>query len=77
MKAKLAMVCIKQDNGSYFAICPDIKGCFTQGDTYDDACKLLQELAEATVQEDYDEDEKEFILQPKNRIFSEFEIEVK
>ena len=77
MKAKLSMICIKQENGSYFAMCPDIKGCFTQGSTYDEACSLLQELAEITIQEDLNDDDKEYILLPKTRIFSEFEVNVK
>ena len=37
MIAKLSMICSKQNNGAYFAMCPEIKGCFTQGDTYEEA----------------------------------------
>ena len=35
MTAKLSMICSMQSNGTYFAMCPEIKGCFTQGDTYE------------------------------------------
>jgi len=42
MIAKLSMICSKQSNGSYFAICPEIKGCFTQGDTYEEAAANLK-----------------------------------
>ena len=76
MKAKLSMICIEQSNGSFFAECPDIDGCFTQGDTYEQACSNLKELIEITIDEDLNDEEKEFILTPKTRIFSEFEIDV-
>jgi len=35
IKSKLSIVCSKQSNGSFFAICPEIKGCFTQEDLQD------------------------------------------
>jgi len=34
MTLKLSVICKKQNNGSYFAQCPELRGCFTQGDTY-------------------------------------------
>ena len=77
MKAKLSMICIEQSNGSFFAECPDVEGCFTQGDTYEQACSNLKELVEITIDEDLDDAEKEFILSSKTRIFSEFEVDVK
>jgi len=39
MTAKLSIICSKQDNDTYFAVCPEIKGCFTQGDTYEEALR--------------------------------------
>ena len=64
MIAKLSMICSKQDNGAYFAICPEIKGCFTQGDTYEEAAVNLKELVEITVQEELtEESEANQILQ--------------
>ncbi|MDR0496505.1 MAG: type II toxin-antitoxin system HicB family antitoxin [Treponema sp.] len=53
MIAKLSMVCSEQSNGSYFAICQEIKGCFTQGDTYEEACANLKELVEITIKEEF------------------------
>ncbi|MDR3021021.1 MAG: type II toxin-antitoxin system HicB family antitoxin [Treponema sp.] len=49
MTAKLSMICSKQSNGAYFAICPEIKGCFTQGDTYEEAYTNLKELVDITI----------------------------
>ena len=74
MVAKLSMICSKQSNGAYFAICPEIKGCFTQGDTYEEAFANLKELVEITVREELQEEELQDILLAKAKIFSEFEI---
>ena len=76
MNAKLSMICSKQDNGAYFAICPEIKGCFTQGDTYEEAYINLKELVEITIREDLTEEDIDEILLSKTKIFSEFEVAV-
>ena len=76
MIAKLSMICSKQDNGAYFAICPEIKGCFTQGDTYEEAAANLKELVEITVKEELTEEDIKEILLSKVKIFSELEIVV-
>ena len=76
MNAKLSVICSKQNNGAYFAICPEIKGCFTQGDTYEEACANLKELVEITIKEEMNEEDIEGILLSKTKIFSEFEIAV-
>ena len=73
MIAKLSMICSKQSNGSYFAICPEIKGCFTQGDTYEEAAANLKELVEITIKEDLTGDMREVLLS-ESKIFSEFEV---
>ena len=76
MTAKLSIICSKQSNGSYYAICPEIKGCFTQGDTYEEAYINLKELVEITIKEEFTNDDIEDILLSKSKIFSEFEIAV-
>ena len=76
MTAKLSMICSKQSNGAYFAVCPEIKGCFTQGDSYEEAVSNLKELVEITVKEELTDEEIQDILLTKAKIFSEFEIAV-
>jgi len=76
MNAKLSMICTKQSNGSYFAICPEIKSCFTQGDTYEEAFANLKELVEITIKEEPAKVDLEEILMAKTKIFSEFEVAV-
>jgi predicted RNase H-like HicB family nuclease len=74
--AKLSMICTKQNNGTYFAVCPEVKGCFTQGDTYEQAYNNLLDLVKITIHEEMTDDEKEYISQTKSVIFSEFEVAV-
>jgi predicted RNase H-like HicB family nuclease len=76
MAAKLSMVCSIQSNGSYFAICPELKSCFTQGDSYEEACYNLKELVDITIREEMTEEDIKEIQLSKNKIFSEFEIAV-
>ena len=76
MTIKMSMVCSKQSNGSFFAICPEIKGCFTQGDTYEEAASNLKELVEITIKEDLTNEDMQEILSAKTKIFSEFEVVV-
>ena len=75
MSAKLSMICSKQSNGSYFAICPEIKSCYTQGDNYEDAAANLRELVEITLKE-FSEDEIQDFLFSETKIFSEFVVAV-
>ena len=76
MTAKLSIICSKQSNGAYYAICPEIRSCFTQGDTYEEAYNNLKELAEITIREELTNEDIEEILLSKSKIFSEFEIAV-
>ena len=76
MTAKLSMICSKQSNGAYFAMCPEIKGCFTQGDTYEETAANLIELVKITLKEDISDEEMQNIISSKTKIFSEFEIAV-
>jgi predicted RNase H-like HicB family nuclease len=33
----------KEDDGGYHVFCPALRGCHTQGDTYDDALKNIRD----------------------------------
>ena len=76
MIAKLSMICSVQNNGAYFAVCPELKGCFTQGDTYEEAYTNLKELVDITIKEELTEEDIEEILLSKTKIFSELEVAV-
>lgn len=58
MKLYNFSIVIEQDKDGYFAFCPDLQGCYTQGDTYEeamvnikDAIKLHLEDRRATQEE--------------------------
>jgi len=76
MTAKLSIVCSIQSNGAFFAICPEVRGCFTQGDTYEEAVANLKELVEITVKEELSSEDIQEILLSNSKIFSEFEVVV-
>ena len=72
----MSIICSRQSNDTYFAVCPEINGCFTQGDTYEQAVSNLKDLVEVTVKEELTADEIGEILLSKSKIFSEFEIAI-
>ncbi len=76
MRLKLSILYTEQDNGSYFAVCPDLKGCFTQGDTLEQAIYQIKDLINAIVKEDLKNDELIKISQAKSKMFSEYELVV-
>lgn len=43
MSSKISVV-IEQDNDGYFAYSPELPGCYSQGDTYEE---VLQDIREA------------------------------
>jgi len=34
---------IEKDKDGYFAFCPELQGCYTQGDTYEEALENLKD----------------------------------
>jgi predicted RNase H-like HicB family nuclease len=76
MKAKLSVVCQRQRTGSYYAICPEVRGCYTQGDTYEQALLGLRELVEITLSEEVNAAERAEMSNEKQYIFSEMLVEL-
>ena len=74
MAVKLSVICTKQENGAYVAVCPELAGCFTQGDTYEEAMENIRELAEITLKEELDEESRNELYNVQTKIFSELEI---
>lgn len=52
---------IEKDEHGYFAFVPELKGCFSQGETFEEALKNINEAAELYL-ESLNEIEKEEIL---------------
>ena len=76
MTLKLSVICKKQNNGSYFAQCPELRGCFTQGDTYEKTIENLKELVEDTINNEYTPEEINELNKSRSIIFSEMNISV-
>ena len=36
-------VVIEKDEDGYYAFCPDLQGCYTQGDTYEEALRNIED----------------------------------
>lgn len=36
-------VVIEKDTDGYFAICPELQGCYTQGDNYDEVLENIKD----------------------------------
>ena len=54
-------VIIEKDEFGYYAYCPELKGCHTQGDTLDETLKNIKEAVELYL-ETLDEEEKKLLL---------------
>ena len=54
-------VIIEKDEFGYYAYCPELKGCHTQGDTLDEVLKNIKEAVELYL-ETLDEEEKRVLL---------------
>jgi len=44
MKSLRFSVVIEKDENGYFAVCPDLQGCYTQGETYE---KVMENIVDA------------------------------
>lgn len=73
-KAKFSVVLYPQETGGYTAICPELQGCISQGETYEEALENIKDVISALL--DKNEDRKDLIesLAVPNKIFTEVEI---
>jgi len=52
MKKYIAQVLVEQDeDGKYIAACPSLEGCYTQGDTFEEAMKNIEDVIEMCLKE--------------------------
>ena len=45
-------VIVERDEDGYFVYCPSLEGCYTQGNTYEEALKNIQEVMELCLEDD-------------------------
>ena len=51
MKKSFTVIIEKDENGTFIAEVPDLKGCYTQGETVEDAMKNIKEVIEMCLEE--------------------------
>ncbi len=62
---------IEKDDSGYFAYIPELKGCYSQGDTFEEALKNIREAAELYLESLNEEEtnslkDKSFFIAPIN-----------
>jgi len=43
MSAYKFSVIVERDSNGYFALCPELQGCYTQGDTYEEVMENIRD----------------------------------
>jgi predicted RNase H-like HicB family nuclease len=67
-------VVIEKDKDEYFAFCPELQGCYTQGDTYEEALENIKDAIRLHVEDRIAEGEE--IPQPESVSLTSLEVAV-
>ncbi|MBI4723354.1 MAG: type II toxin-antitoxin system HicB family antitoxin [Candidatus Stahlbacteria bacterium] len=51
MQKRLFSVVIEKDKDGYFAYCPNLQGCYTQGDTYEEALENIEDAIKLHIED--------------------------
>ena len=51
MNAYKFSVVIERDTDGYFALCPELQGCYTQGDTYEEVLENIKDAIRLHVED--------------------------
>ncbi|HAX62404.1 MAG TPA: type II toxin-antitoxin system HicB family antitoxin [Elusimicrobia bacterium] len=49
--SKKFSVVIEKDTSGYFAFCPELQGCYTQGETYEEAMSNIKDAIELHIED--------------------------
>ncbi|HKK82856.1 MAG TPA: type II toxin-antitoxin system HicB family antitoxin [Atribacterota bacterium] len=74
MKTYRFSIIIEKDEEGYFAICPELQGCYTQGDTYEEVLDNIKDVIRLHVIDRLDNGEK--ISQSDSVSFTSMEVAV-
>lgn len=50
-------VVIEKDSDGYFALCPELQGCYTQGDTYEEVSENIKDAIRLHIEDRIDSGE--------------------
>lgn len=51
MNAYKFSVIVEKDKDGYFAFCPELQGCYTQGDTYEDVLENIRDAIHLNIED--------------------------
>jgi predicted RNase H-like HicB family nuclease len=72
MKTYRFSVVIENDAEGYFAFCPELQGCYTQGDSYEEVLENIKDAINLHIKDRIDNGEE--IPQPENISLTYLEI---
>ncbi len=67
-------VVVEKDSDGYFVFCPELQGCYTQGDTYEDALENIKDAIRLHVQDRIEKGEE--IPQPDSISLTSLEVAI-
>ena len=67
-------VVIEKDKDGYFAFCPELQGCYAQGDTYEEAIENIADAIKLHIQDRLETGE--LIKQPEMTSLTQIEVTV-
>jgi len=67
-------VIIEKDKDGYFAICPELQGCYTQGDTYEEVMENIKDAIRLHIQDRIESGDE--IPQPESVSLTSLEVAV-
>jgi len=74
MKVYRFSVLIEKDEDGYFALCPELQGCYTQGDTYEEALRNIRDAIRLHVEDRLSSGED--IRQPESVSLTSLEVAI-
>ena len=74
MKTYRFNVIIEKDNDGYFAFCPELQGCYSQGDNYEEVLDNIKDAIYLHVEDR--KNDGEVILQPESVSLTSLEVTV-
>ncbi len=74
MKIYRFSVIIEKNGDGYFALCPELQGCYTQGDTYEEALKNIKDAIRLHVEDRLGSGEE--ITQPESISLTSLEVAI-
>ena len=74
MKTYRFSVIVEKDKDGYFAFCPELQGCYTQGDTYEEVLANIKDAIYLHVEDRVEG--KEEIPQPETVSLTSLEVAV-